>query len=257
MVVEEATPPIAATEQPAPDSPPAPEQAGTSPSQAQEATPPPEPPAKEEASPPKKSLRQLIEEDEDYRREYQTEVNRRFQQELARWKRDREKEALQRAKDDPTAALEFAQSKAKEIEEEEGRLSAAQQRYQDAQEILAYHAADKDWAAEYNAWLEENRADANSRYARDPIAYMRYANARVIERMVKARAAKQAQEIAAALAEQKAKEALQNIPQPPTAPVTGGAALSFRTEQEVRNALAEDKITPREARAHLRRLGAL
>jgi hypothetical protein len=208
---------------------------------------------KEEPKPAKKSLREMAEEDEDYRKELEVETNRRVQKELSKFKREREREVLAKAVDEPINALEYVQKRKAEIDEEDGELTKSQQRYRDAEDIIKWHAQDPDWALEYNRLREGNTTEFNKRYASDPHAFAQWANKQVIEARAEAIAEKKAQTRAEAIAAQLNKTSMQNVP---TAPAGGPSAggPSYRTEQDVRNALAEDRISAREARVLLARL---
>jgi hypothetical protein len=213
----------------------------------------------EEPKPQRKSLRELVDADEEYKREFQTEVNREKQRELAKFKREREKEVLAKAVDEPVNALEYVQTRKAELDAEDAppsRPTWYTPNHHKVHDLVESMAEDTEWATEYNAWLNEHRKDSNPKFYAEPLKYlpwlMREMESAKREAAIHTEAEKRAQVRAEAIAADLNKKQMQGVPHVPDGG-SGTAGPSYRSEQDVRNALAEDKISAREARILINR----
>lgn len=164
-------------------------------------------------------IEKLRAEDPDFKKHHSDLVNQEAQR-LAADMRRREK--LAKAKDDPEAALEFAQSEYQAVEAEESKVTQAREAETRAHAELADLCRNRAWADEYEALRTGRLAkEFNERYAKDPVAFIDWADQQVTDALIERRAAEKAKPMAEAMALDMNNKQLAAMPQFPTG---GGSA---------------------------------
>lgn len=167
--------------------------------------------------------------DPEIERAYREHVNAEAQRIAAK---SLKRERLARAREDPVAALELAQSEYQEVEAEETRTRAASESHAKANADLADLWKDKTWAESYESLRTGPKAaEFNKRYATDPAGFVDWADDQITESRIESRANEKAREMAKAIALEMTNAQLLSTPQHPMGAGSGNqsdAALLAR-----------------------------
>lgn len=172
------------------------------------------------SEPGKPDYRRQYQDDPEFRAFVKSESDRLAQQRLARERNAREREELAKAKDDPTRALEYAQTRHRTLEQE----AIASQPVEQANQMLESFARNRTWAEEYNN-LRATDPNFHAEYAKDPVGFMERVDERITEILIDRKAAEKAKVLAQALATEQTNRALANLPVPPTGSGASGDTL--------------------------------
>ncbi len=161
---------------------------------------------------PRERLKQVLQ-DPEMQSAYREHLNAEAQR-IADKKLKREK--LAKAKDDPAAALEFAQSEYQATEAEDAQQQAMRTRYADAEKALADLWKDPKWAEVYNELRTAEGAKFHAEWAKDPMAFLDNLDDRITEILIDRRAAEKAKAMTEARVLEETNKRLGSLPVPPT-----------------------------------------
>lgn len=172
----------------------------------------PQAPSEKPAESAKPDFSRQYEADPEFRAYVKREADRLAQQRIARDRRNRERDELARAKDDPVRALEYVQSRHHQVEQE----TVTEDPHEQARSMLADLAKNATWAEIYNELRATEGAKFHTEYAKDPVGFMERVDDRITEILIDRRATEKAKVMAEALATEKTNKALEGLAVPPT-----------------------------------------
>lgn len=184
----------------------------------------------------------------DYRKQYQSDTEfRAFVKQEAdrlaqqRVNRELKKQALSRAREDPVAALEYAQGESQAFEAEETASTQAQAKYTEAEKSLNDLWKNKAWAEVYNDLRTSEGKAFHDEWAKDPSGFVDKLDDRITEILIDRQASVKAKSMAEAIALEEANKRLAQSPQLPTGSGSGNQSDAALLARVAGMSLAEYK----------------